>query len=79
MNKSQLFITRDTQISMGTKQKMLFPNIQVSLNRTAIQRTRKMCVWWNRKTNFSYCELDKNKHCRPAVCLQFEMRKEIRI
>lgn len=60
---------------MTVIQKFIFQDTQIFSTRDTIQRTRKMCRHWTRKTQHMCCELDKNKRCRPSVCLQFVSKK----
>ncbi len=63
---------------MNTVQKFIDQDTQVFTNRDSIQRTRRMCIYWTQKyTRISSCELNKDKHCRPAICSQFEMKPKL--
>ncbi len=61
-------------------QSFLFPDTQIFGTRKTIQRTRKQCIYWIKHNGgrFAACEKDKNKSCRPSVCPDFILRKELR-
>ena len=63
---------------MTQSQSFLFPDTQIYATRDSVQRTRKMCLLWKSHNNGHHagCELDKNKHCRPSVCLEFILKRK---